>query len=132
MPAVPRVKYPEMDWRVADKVATWRQFRHRMEVIFVADQVPEERQYALILVAGGDKAYNHWDSLEDTVDDPKKVVQVLEAFEKSFKQSTSFWHFRDAYLGDFRQDPTESTADLDLCIKETIRGCQWHKDTEEE
>ena len=83
-------------------------------------------------MAGGDKAYNHWDSLEDTVDGPKKVVQVLEAFEKSFKQSTSFWHFRDAYLGDFRQDPTESTADLDLHIKQTVRGCQWHKDTEEE
>ena len=43
-----------------------------------------------------------------------------------------FWHFRDAYLADFRQDPTESTADLDLCIKQTVRGCQWKKETEEE
>ena len=33
----------------------------------VADQIPEERQWALILVAGGDEAYNHWDTLEDTV-----------------------------------------------------------------
>ena len=32
------------------------------EVIFVADQIPEERQWALILVAGGDKAYNRWDT----------------------------------------------------------------------
>ena len=47
-----------------------------MKVIFVADQVPEKRQYALLLVAGGDKAYNHWDPLEDMVEDPKKVVQV--------------------------------------------------------
>ena len=46
--------------------------------------------------------------------------------------STSFWHFRDAYLADFRQDPTESMADLDLHIKQTIRGCQWKKETEEE
>ena len=37
----------------------------------MADQVPEERQYALILVTGGDEAYNHWDTLEDTVEDPK-------------------------------------------------------------
>ena len=98
----------------------------------MADQVPEERQYALILVAGGEEAYNCWDTLEDTVEDPKKVDQVWEAFEKSFEQSTSFWHIRDAYLGDFRQDPTESTADLDLHIKQTVRGCQWKKDTEEE
>ena len=62
----------------------------------------------------------------------KGPEQVWNAFEKSFEQSTSFWHFRDTYLADFRQDPTESTADLDLHIKETTRGCQWKKETEEE
>ena len=103
-----------------------------MKVIFVADQVPEERQYALILVAGGDKAYNYWDTLEDTVTDPKQVDQVWDAFEKSFKQSTSFWNFRDPYLADFRQDPSETMANLDLCIKQTVWGCQWKKESKEE
>ena len=103
-----------------------------MEVIFVADQIPEERQWTLILVAGGDEAYNHWDTLEDTVKDHKVVQQVWDAFEKSFEQSTSFWHFRDAYLADFRQDESETMADLDLRIKQTVRGCQWKKETEEE
>ena len=121
---VPREKYPEMD--------IWKLFKWQMKVIFVADQIREERQYTLILVAGGDKAYNCWDTPEDTVENVKDLEQVWNAFEKSFEQSTSFWHFRDAYLGDFRQDPTESTAYLDLCIKQTVRGCQWKKDTEEE
>ena len=98
----------------------------------MADQIPEERQWALILVAGGDEAYNRWDTLEDTVKDRKVVQQVWDAFEKSFEQSTSFWHFRDAYLADFRQDESETTADLDLRIKQTVRGCQWKKETEEE
>ena len=102
MPSVPREKYPEMNWRAADKVAAWKVFKRRMQVIFVADQIPEERQWALILVAGGDEAYNRWDTLEDTVKDHKQVDQVWDAFEKSFEQSTSFWHFRDAYLADFR------------------------------
>ena len=62
MPAVLREKYLEMDWRAADKIAAWRKFKRCMEVIFVADQVPEERQWALILVAGGDEAYNRWDN----------------------------------------------------------------------
>ena len=88
----------------------------------MADQIPEERQWALILVAGGDEAYNRWDTLEETVQDHKKVEQVWKAFEKSFEQSTSFWHFRDTYLADFRQDESETTADLDLCIKQTVRG----------
>ena len=100
MLSVPREKYPEITWRAADKVATWKLFKRQMNVIFVADQIPEERQWALILVAGGDKAYNCWDTLEETVQDCKKVDQVWDAFEKSFEQSTSFWHFRDAYLAD--------------------------------
>ena len=93
-----------------------------MNVIFVADQIPEERQWALILVAGGDEAYNRSDTLEETIQDCKKTDQVWGAFEKSFKQSTSFWHFRDTYLADFRQDESETTADLDLHIKQTVRG----------
>ena len=72
----------------------------------MADQIPEERQYALILVVGGEEAYNCWDTLEDTVQNVKDLEQVWNAFKKSFKQSTSFWHFRDSYLADFRQDPT--------------------------
>ena len=50
MPSVPREKYPEMDWRVADKVAAWKLFKQRMNVIFVADNIPKERQYTIILV----------------------------------------------------------------------------------
>ena len=84
MPSVPREKYPEMNWRAADKVAAWKVFKRRMNVIFVADQIPEERQWVLILVAGGDEAYNCWDTLEDTVKDRKQVDQVWDAFEKSF------------------------------------------------
>ena len=103
-----------------------------MNVIFVADQVPEERQWALILVAGGEEAYNCWDALEERVKDCKKVEQVWEVFEKSFEQSTSFWHFRDTYLADFRQDKSETTALLDLHIKQTVRGSQWKKEVEEE
>ena len=60
----------------------------------MADQIPEERQWALILVAGGNEAYNHWDTLEDTVKDRQVVQQVWDAFEKSFEQSTSFLAFQ--------------------------------------
>ena len=105
-----------------------------METLQVAnegDLCGRPDQWALILVAGGDEAYNCWDTLEETVQDHTKVDQVWDAFEKSFKQSTSFWHFRDAYMVDFRQDESETMADLDLCIKQTVRGCQWKKETEE-
>ena len=85
MPTVPREKYPEMNWRAADKVAAWKLFKRRMNVIFVADQIPEERQWALILVAGGDEAYNCWDTLEETVEDRKKVDQVWRRFREELR-----------------------------------------------
>ena len=85
MPSIPREKYPEMNWRAADKVAAWKVFKRRMEVIFMADQIPEERQWALILVAGGDEAYNHWDTLEDTVKDRKIVKEVWDAFREELR-----------------------------------------------
>ena len=71
--AILREKYPDMDWRAADKVTTWKLCKRLMKVIFMADQVSEERQYALILVAGGEEAYNHWDTLEETMANPKEV-----------------------------------------------------------
>ena len=83
-------------------------------------------------MAEGDEAYICWDTHEETVQDRKKVDQVWDTFEKSFEQSTSFWYFRDAYLADFRQDESETMADLDLRIKQNVRGCQWKKETEEE
>ena len=98
----------------------------------MADQVAADRQWALILVAGGNEAYNRWDTLEETVQNKEEVEQVWQAFEKSFEQSSSFWHFRDAYLADVRQADTETTADLDLHIKQIVKGCQWPKETEEQ
>ena len=53
--------------------------------IFMADQVARDRQWALILVAGGDEAYNRWDILEETVKNKEDVDQVWQAFEKSFE-----------------------------------------------
>ena len=79
-----------MNWRAADKVAAWKLFNRRMNVIFMADKIPEERQWALILVAGGDKAYNCWDTLEETVEDRKKVEQVWNALKRASSNQLHF------------------------------------------
>ena len=47
-----------MDWRTMDKAAAWRIFKKKMTIIFVADSIPLEQQYAKVLVAGGDEAFN--------------------------------------------------------------------------
>ena len=132
MPSVPREKYPEMNWKAADKVAAWKVPKRRMEVIFVADQIPEERQWALILVAGGDEAYNRWDTLEDTVKDRKVVKQVWDALRRASNNQLHFgisetpiWQTSDKT--NRRQRPTWISASSRL-----VRGCQWQKESEEE
>ena len=38
----------------------------------------------------GDKAYNHWDTLEETVKDHKKVEQVWNAFKRALSNQLHF------------------------------------------
>ena len=92
-----------------------------MTIIFIADGIPTEQQYAKVLVAGGNEAFNWWDVIEplmtaDKKDPAKDINAFWDYFEKSFEQTASHWHYIDQYLSDFRQEPDESTADLDLHI----------------
>ena len=41
-----------------DKVETWRIFKRRMKVIFLADGVSPENQYTLIFVVIGNEEFN--------------------------------------------------------------------------
>ena len=54
MLSVPREKYPEMNWRAADKVAAWKTFKRRMKHdLRGRPDTRGEASGALILVAGG-------------------------------------------------------------------------------
>ena len=122
-----------MDWRAADKVAEWRTFKRKMTIIFIADGIPLEQQYAKVLVTGGNEAFNRWEVIEPAMRaDGKNPAEDIDAFwdyfERSFEQTTSHWNFIDQYLSDFRQFPDESTADLDIRIKELVKGCQFPQD----
>ena len=119
-----------MDWRVVDKVAAWRIFKRKMTIIFIADGILTEQQYAKVLVAGGNEAFNRWDVIEplmkaDNKHPAKDINAFWEYFEKSFEQTASHWHYIDQYLSDFRQEPDETTADLDLRIRELVKGCNF-------
>ena len=126
----PIERYPEMDWRAMDKVAAWRIFKKKMTIIFIADGTPLEQQYAKVLVAGGDEAFSRWQIIEPLMEAEEKnpatdIDAFWDAFERSFKQTTNHWHYRDQYLSDFRQEPDKSTADLDLHIKELVKACKF-------
>ena len=63
---------------------------------------------------------------------PRRLIRYGTHSRKASNNLLHFCISEDTYLADFRQDPSDSTADLDLHIKQTIRGCQWKTGTEEE
>ena len=116
----PTERYSEMDWRAVDKVAEWKIFRKKMTIIFIADGIPMEQQCAKVLVAGGNEAFNRWQVIELLMQ-----AKDINVFWDYFEQTASHWHYIDQYLSDFRQEPDETTADLDLHIRELVKGCKF-------
>ena len=56
---------------------------------------------------------------------------VFKAFANSFEKSSSHWQARNEYLSDIKQSKHQTTAELDIYIKDLIRRCQFpHEDQE--
>ena len=58
------------------------------------------------------------DQVEGNKDD---ADTMFKAFAKSFEKSSSHWQARDEYLSDIKQDKNQTTAELDIYIKDLIR-----------
>ena len=55
----------------------------------------------------------------------KDAETVFTAFANSFEKSSSHWQTRDEYLSDIKQTKHQTTAELDIYIKDLIRRCQF-------
>ena len=72
------------------------------------------------------------DSLKDQVEGNKDDADtVFKAFANSFEKSSSHWQARDEYLSDIKQDKNQTTAELDIYIKDLIRRCQFPPEDQE-
>ena len=56
---------------------------------------------------------------------------MFKAFANSFEKSSSHWQARDEYLSDIKQDKNQTTAELDIYIKNLIRRCQFPPEDQE-
>ena len=56
---------------------------------------------------------------------------VFKAFANSFEKSSSHWQARNEYLSDIKQDKNQTTAELDIYIKDLIRRCQFPPEDQE-
>ena len=129
---IPPDMIPRMDWNAEDKQAAWAFYRERLEQYFVIAGAPKEAWVTHILFYGGKEASERWTALKDQVEGNKDEADtVFKAFANSFEKSSSHWQARDEYLSDIKQDKNQTTAELDIYIKDLIRRCQFPPEDQE-
>ena len=93
---------------------------------------PKEARVTHILFYGGKEASERWTALKDQVEGNKDDADTMfKAFANSFEKSSSHWQARDEYLSDIKQDKNQTTAELDIYIKDLIRRCQFPPEDQE-
>ena len=129
---IPPNMIPRMDWNAEDKQAASAFYRERLEQYFVIAGTPREARVAHILFYGGKEASERWTALKDQVEGNKDEADtVFKAFANSFEKSSSHWQARDEYLSDIKQDKNQTTAELDIYIKDLIKRCQFPPEDQE-
>ena len=129
---IPPDMIPRMDWNAEDKQAAWAFYRERLEQYFVIASTPKGAQVTHILFYGGKEASERWTALKDQVQgNIDEADTVFKAFANSFEKSSSHWQARDEYLSDIKQDKNQTTAELDIYIKDLIRRCQFPPEDQE-
>ena len=129
---IPPDMIPRMDWNAEDKQAAWAFYRERLEQYFVIAGTPKEARVTHILFYGGKEASERWTALKDQVEgNIDEADTVFKAFANSFEKSSSHWQARDEYLSDIKQDKNQTTAKLDIYIKDLIRRCQFPPEDQE-
>ena len=129
---IPPDMIPRMDWNAEDKQAAWAFYRERLEQYFVIAGTPKEARVTHILFYGGKEASERWTALKDQMQgNIDEADTVFKAFANSFEKSSSHWQARDEYLSDIKQDKNQTTAELDIYIKDLIRRCQFPPEDQE-
>ena len=125
--AVPQELLPHMDWNAEDKLAAWMYFQQRLKLYYMMAGTPKEARVDVMLFFGAKEADERWTTLKDQLEkeDQEDIEKVFKVFANSFEKSSSHWQARDEYLSDYKQGKYQTTAELDIYIKDLIRRCQF-------
>ena len=124
---IPPEMLPRMDWHAEDKSAAWEHFTTRLKLYYTVAHTPKEAQVDTILFFAGTEATDRWKTLREqmSAEDQASSDKVFEAFANSFEKSSSYWQARQEYLSDIKQNKQQTTAELDIYIKDLVRRCQF-------
>ena len=103
-----------------------------MEQSFIIADTPNETKVTHILFYGGKEASEQWTALKDQVEGNKDDSDIVfKTFANSFEKSSSHWQAKEVYLSDIKQAKHQTTAELDIYIKDLIRRCQFSQEDQE-
>ena len=124
---------PRMDWHAEEKAAAWEYFTTWMKLYYTVAHTAEEAKVNTILFFGGQEASDRWVTLKDqlSAEDQVKSQEVFNVFANSFKKSSSHWRARDKYQSNIKQGKQQTTAELDIYIKDLVRKCQFKQHEQE-
>ena len=124
---IPPEMLPRMDWHTEDKSAAWEHFTTRLKLYYTVAHTPKEAQVNTILFFAGTEATDRWKTLKEqmSAEDQASSDKVFEAFTYSFEKSSSYWQAREDYLSDIKQNKQQTTAELDIYIKDLVRRYQF-------
>ena len=116
-----------MDWHAEDKSAAWEHFTTRLKLYYTVAHTPKKAQVDTILFFVGTEATDRWKTLKEQMSakDQASSDKVFEAFANSFEKSSSYWQAREEYLSDIKQNKQQTTAELDIYIKDLVRRYQF-------
>ena len=121
-----------MDWGAEDRVAEFEMFKERMQMYLAVAKVDEKLQYNHIVLFMGEEGTRRWKALGLSQADRESPKKVWDAFEASLEKTQTFWNHVDEYLGDVRQGPSETAAELDVRIQTMVRKCKFPPDQEDQ
>ena len=130
---IPPEMLPRMDWHAEDKLAAWEVFTTRMKLYYSVANTTQESRIDNILFFDGQEATDRWITLRDQLSEEERrdPIKVFNVFVNSFEKSSLHWQARDEYLGDIKQARQQTTAELDIYIKDLVRRCQFsHREVE--
>ena len=132
--SIPQEILPRMDWHAKDKAAAWDFFKRRMKLYYTVAHTVEEAKVDTILFFAGQEASDRWETLKEqlTAEDQVKSEEVFKVFANSFEKSSSHWQARDEYLSDLKQGKQQTTAELDIYIKDLVRRCQFKQQEQDQ
>ena len=87
----------------------------------------EEVKVDTILFFGSTEATDRWTTLKEQLseEDCKSSDKIFSTFTKSFEKSSLHWQAREEYLSDIKQGYHQTTAELDIYIKDLVRRYQF-------